>query len=208
MKKTYKYLFTFIICLFVAPLITKADCSYERQAELSRIAANVRFSYTYEIKNEEPIFYLNVVNLTPDIYIIDEYNGTNISGIGEKITEYIYVPKATFTIYSNDPVCRNEKIMTQYVNMPMYNVYAEKEECRKNPNFKFCQMWGNKPDTEEQFENELDTYLKNEINDEAGEKSSLSIVEFLEQNKTTLILIIAGIIILIICTVINKRQRR
>ena len=132
MKRVYKYLFVFLGSLFIFPLVSNAQCSYERQAELSKIAANVKFSYTFEMQETvelRPLFKIFITNLTNDIYIVDDYNGLTILGNGEKQVNYGDVSSATFKIYSNDPACRGELLMTQHVNMPSYNPYSRSEEC-------------------------------------------------------------------------------
>ena len=86
MKRVYKYLLVFLGSLFLFPLVSNAECSYERQAELSKIASNVQFSYTYEVVEGTPQFNVNIINLTNDIYVqyTNDMFRPIISGVGEK----------------------------------------------------------------------------------------------------------------------------
>ena len=127
--KRMKYMLFALICMGVTPLITHAECDYQRQAELSRIASNVQFSYNYNM-NEGLTFTLYVNNLTDDIYVVDSY-GQRLSGTGEK--QLIYSPsrvsgfqsgdQVRFEIYSNDSNCPNNLLITKYVNFPIFNPY-------------------------------------------------------------------------------------
>ena len=66
-----KYLIFFIICFFLNPIISNAECSYERQAELSKIASNVQIAYSYENDMGNPVFSVNIINITNDIYVLE-----------------------------------------------------------------------------------------------------------------------------------------
>ena len=127
--KRLKYLICFMVCVFACPLISNAECSYERQAELSRIASNVQFSYTYEMTENYPRFTVSVTNITNDIYVIDDY-GVIISGATEGNRTYQGSNNIEFVIYSNDSSCRGEKLLTQYVSFPTYNKFYNTNKIR------------------------------------------------------------------------------
>lgn len=213
MKRVYKYLFVFLGSLFMFPLVSNAACSYERQAELSKIAANVQFSYTYDVVNGNPQFTINITNLTNDIYIenTNDISRQIISGVGEKTISSVNGRTMNFVIYSNDNNCRGEIIVTKYLNVPKFNDLSSDEECKKNPNFKYCQVWtDNESITTEQFEETLEEYKTN--NDNNGNLQDQDfwqqIKKFIEQNK--IILIISGICIIFLISywIYRLKKRR
>lgn len=213
MKRVYKYLLVFLGSLFLFPLVSNAECSYERQAELSKIASNVQFSYTYEVVEGTPQFNVNIINLTNDIYVqyTNDMFRPIISGVGEKTIAGTNGSTMNFAIYSNDNNCRGEKIITKYLNIPKFNDLSNTDECKKNPNFKYCQVWtDNESITTEQFKTTLEEYeTNNEANDDLEETDIWTqIKEILIQNK--IVVIISGIcmVFLILYSVYCFKQRR
>ena len=200
-----KYILVTIGIMFIIPFTVKADCSYEREAELSRIAANVQFSYTYTVdENGEPIFTVNINNLTNDIYVKDS-TGSGlfqpvISGTGEKKLSYAAGSSVTFDIYSNDSSCYGEKLSSMYVNLPQFNYYSTNEECQKYPDFKYCQVWLNTSITPTQFQNELTQY-QGQIDDQTNtiKKQSIWVIlkDFWNDNKVLIILVISCLIFIL-----------
>ena len=166
MIKKIKYLIFMFVCMCVTPLITHAECDYQRLAELSRLASNVQFSYTYDL-SQGLTFTLYVTNLTSDIYVIDDY-GNRFYGSGEKSLLYSAADvsgfqngdRIAFNFYSNDNNCKNEAITTRYVSFPYYNAYSTLDECKLHPNFKYCQLWLDVSDMNyEKFKSELNKHL-------------------------------------------------
>ena len=78
-----KYLFVFVFCMVITPFMVHADCNYERTAELSKLASNVNFSYTYMIEKDNIKYTVNAINIANDIYVKD-----NQSGIISKGSEF------------------------------------------------------------------------------------------------------------------------
>jgi len=194
------------------PLVSNAQCSYERQAELSKIASNVQFSYTYDFQiNEDgeriPKFSVFINNITRDIYIIEDYNGLVINSMDEKKIDYTGIPSVQFTIYSNDPNCKGEKLLVKNVNMPVYNQFSHSEECQKNPTFKFCQLWGDKPLNTEDFNTELNQKI-NETKEENYSDIGVyeKILNFISDNKLSLILVVLSLLFIIIYFTLIKKH--
>lgn len=209
-----KYIFVAcIVWMILGAIQVQAECSYERTAELSRIASNVQFSYNYEMnENGNPEFTVIVSNLTNDIYIKDDMTAELISGTGEVTISYPNGSSIQFKIYSNDSNCYGEKILTQYVNLPYYNYFSNNDECQNYPNFTYCQMWLNTDITIETFDESLEEY-KNELqsDDEIEvEESTLwdDLLVFWDENKIMIILTMICIIGLIIYVCVKKFLRR
>lgn len=163
MKKKINCLLVFVGFMFVFPLTCNASCDYERQAELSKIASNVQFTYTYDVDKHGPLFDVYLTNLTNDIYVVDNYD-QRISGVGEVHKNYPNQNAGlNFIIYSNDNNCKDEEILTFYLNLPSYNLYSTREECKKYPSYRYCALWMNTLDiSSDQFEKGLDEYKQKE----------------------------------------------
>ena len=162
----------FFVCLFSFPFIVSAQCNYEREAELSRIASNVQFSYNYVFEDDYPVFTVNITNLTNDIYIVDN-SGNIMDSAVEFNIPYRYKNKVKYDIYSKDGNCLNEKIVTTYVNFPLFNTFSKTEECKKNPNFSLCAVWANTTAyTKQDFDKLLKKYEQQMTNQEIGDNES------------------------------------
>ena len=195
-KKVF-YIVLTLICM--SPFMVKADCDYQRLAELSKLASNVKLSYNYQFIDYYPQFTITATNLTNDIYMIDNY-GTRFSAVGEVSSVYKDGNKLRFTFYSNDPSCLGREISTKYVNLPEFNPRYNSDECKAYPNFSLCQMWTDTSFSNKQFENELANYeeeLEEEDNVHKQEVSVWSVIlEFLLNNAFGFA--IFGVIVLIL----------
>ena len=200
-----KYILVTIGIMFIIPFTVKADCSYEREAELSRIAANVQFSYTYEVNEYGiPRFNVNIINVSNDIYVRDNY-GNNFYQ-NENNHTYQHGEELSFTIYSNDANCLNEYLLTQYVSLPKYNAFRSTKECQDNPDFKYCQMWSATASlTQQQFDVELQNYKQPNVDVAASQEKE----HFWEGFKNGLLqnyyLIIILVVLIILIVVYKKR---
>lgn len=156
--RRFKYFTFMLFCMIMCPLVSNAECSYERQAELSRIASNVQLSYTYDKTNG---FTVYVTNLTSDLYASTS-SGETVIGGKEYTFNYFSGITLEFKIYSNDYSCHGEEITKKYISLPTYNYLSDSQECKQYPNFKYCQSWGSFNVTGEQFDQALNEY-KNEV---------------------------------------------
>lgn len=193
------------------PNIVHADCSYERTAELSRIASNVQLSYTYEI-GENVIFNVTLTNLTNDIYAEDE-NGNIVNGAGERTISYEPGQDVSFTFYSNDQNCYGEELLTQYITLPSFNKFSNYAGCSQHPEFKYCQLWSNTDSiSSEQFYKELRSYANNDnatIDDGDVEKTSIwdAIKTVVSENLVMVIMSVIAIGILALIIILKKIRK-
>lgn len=181
--KQIKYVFFALICMCVTPIITHAECDYQRQAELSRIASNVQVAYTFDSVE----FTVFVSNLTPDLYMTDNY-GREYYGDGKEKTFHFASGTINFDIHSNDPNCKGEKLLRKSITLPTINLFATYPECNQYPNFKYCQNWGVLGISDEQFYSEFNKYkqeLSQRLIHNADGKFNIleSILEVLDNNK-------------------------
>lgn len=185
MRNLKYYVFT-IICIIMFPIIGHAECSYERQAELSRIASNVQLSYTYDETNG---FIIYMTNLTSDLYAEDSH-GKKING-GQEYSESAASSSYSYVIYSNDSNCYGDKLVTKSITIPTLNAFSFSDECKAYPNFKYCQKWGSFDLTSDQFEQALNKY-KGEV-----EKKRKTTVE--SENVWKIILNVLSENVFVIC---------
>lgn len=166
--KRIKYMFFALLCMCVTPIITHAECDYQRQAELARLASNVQLNYNYDVSSGLK-FTLYVTNLTNDLYMVDSY-GNYFSGGAERslvyssntVSGFNNKDNISFTIYSNDSECRGSELITKYISFPSFNPYSYNDECQENPNFKYCQTWMDTSSVNyDEFVNELAKYKSN-----------------------------------------------
>ena len=166
MENRVRYLLFFVFCMFLYPLVTEAECSYERISELSKMASNVQLSYTYELK--QTIEYdVHITNLTNDLYAMDN-EGNAISGNSDVSLHFVYDERKLFSpgeaisyrFYSNDVNCKDEYLMTKYITLPKYNRFALSDECKKYPGFKYCSLWDYTDLDLDTFDSNLKKYLE------------------------------------------------
>ncbi len=193
-----RYLLFMLLCVCVTPLVAHADCEYQRQAEISRLAGNVRLAYTYDNNSG---FTVYMTNLSSELYATDSldriYNGgqehviTGLSGNND------------FYIYSRE--CFTDKVLTKSIFLPSINSYSYYNECKDYPGFKYCQKWGSFSISNEQFYSELNNYKKEideKINSKIKQSSILDIV--LDTLKTNLWMIIIFIVLFIILFISSR----
>lgn len=204
--KQIKYVIFALICMCVTPLITHAECDYQRQAELSRLASNVQISYVY---NDGGGFQVIMNNLTPDLYAVDMYN--NVIYGGEEKTFNYTSGTVSFDIYATDTSCSTDRLLTKTVNLPTLNVFSTYDECKSYPGFKYCQVWGNFSISDEQFQAALDGYVQNmnsKLSDISEQTNTLQVIIDVLRNNSFMFIFFAVIILLtVIITCVRKRKK-
>ena len=205
--KQIKYIIFALICMCVTPLITHAECDYQRLAELSRLASNVQLSYTY---SEESGFQITMTNLTNDLYATNIY-GQRIDGGAERVFEAVS-GSYNYDIYSNDSNCPGEFLLRKSINLPVRNSYSYYDECKQYPNFKYCQMWSNISVTHEQFMEELEQYKGNveEMKDQlTTEKVSIfdALLEVLGANWFMFVFLGVVVLLTLIIFFVKKKHK-
>lgn len=195
-----KYLLFMIFCLFFSPLVIFAQCDNQRLSELNKLASNVQFSYTYTLdQNQKPVFTIHMNNLTDDIYVLDGY-GNIYSGAGEKNIPALDGEEFEYTFYSNDVNCRDDKIVTRYFKLPFYNELYGSSQCKENPQFKYCNLWGETLVTNEEFIAQYNDY-KNE------ESVSKTIDNDDGFNMDYLIIGFVIVVIAVVLFIVTKRNK-
>ncbi len=210
MKRVCKYLFVFLGSLFMFPLVSNAECSYERQAELSKIASNVSFNYSYNVVNQIPEFTVEIENITKDITVINrEFDTFAVNGTN-RFNHSVSGATLTYNIYSNDPNCSNQLITTKYITIPYYNYFSNIEACLDYPNFPYCQKWMNTEGiTQEHFDKELEkdrNAVADDFEDKQFQKNILE--EFFIQNKAWIIMATVSTFLAVLLILTKRRMKK
>lgn len=209
--KYVKYCIVFIIGMIILPFITHAECDYQRKAELSRIAGNVKLAYEYDV-SQELKFSVIITNITNDIYLVDGL-GTTFSGSSEMTHRYRDGQTIRYTIYSNDANCRGEELLTQYISLPYYNIYHDYPSCVGHENHKYCKMWGDTQSlSRDQFEEAMYAEtLKDNIRQQTNvEEGSFfdKVLTIARENRVMIIVIGVVVILLVIGLIIRRHMRK
>lgn len=122
-------------------------CTYSDMSKLKTAAALVKFSYEYDAVS---LMTVTASNLQEDFYITDyeegiyRYDATRImpgvASIGGYSDDQII--EVEF-IASDSSVCANEKLLSQSIKLPRYNVYYGNKACEGvDPDkFSLCSKW-------------------------------------------------------------------
>ena len=150
-------LFLFVICMDVKAVDT---CSTDELARLKELANNVEIKYEYELVkydvedyyieeygenyNFEPVFKLKVLNLSDNLKIYFNEDGSDYNKIESQDLETINFFEGNvlkFNIYSyTDTDCTYRNLRNITIKLPFYNkyYYVNKDKCSQYPNFKYC----------------------------------------------------------------------
>ena len=135
-----KYILIVLLLIPVTVLArSKTSCDYSLIAKLKSLVNNVNITYSYEINNDKVKYSIEFVNLTDDIYFIDNDSKVRYDN-NIIITDYL-PGKYGFTFYSNNNDCLDEKLSVKYVNLPYYNKYYKYDECDGIEKANICQKW-------------------------------------------------------------------
>ena len=163
MKKIILLIIMFIPSMVLAR--SKTSCDYTLLSNLKNLASNVDITYTYRIDNDIAFFDVSITNLNSDIYIVDNiknktyyYEDTNNDMV--TINDYLS-GNVSYTIYSNNNECLNEKLTVKYVNLPYYNKYYKYVECTDLNEFKLCQKWVKYTGNYSDFVSQVNQYRQN-----------------------------------------------
>jgi len=181
------------------PFDVEASCDYQTKADLMKMASNVQINSSYELVNNYPVFYVELSNVTPEIYVKDNL-GNTITYDSNKVLEAVNGSSFNYTIYSGHPSCFGEKLNTKYVNLQTYNKFYGTDDCKQNPDFGYCKLWYDADFTVEYFRELLSEY-KN--------KKNVSQIEQSNESGNYLVYILAGgcLTILTIIIIVVRRKK-
>ena len=201
--QTLKGVFVLLLVAILFPALVKTDCSYERQAELSKIAGNVQFDTEYQFDGEYMNFEVHISNIQNDIYVVGD-DDTKIYSDKTIVYENSGFD-SEYRIDSNDHTCPGVLLMKRNVFIPHFNAYAKSSLCETYPEFKYCYLWSDtKSISKEEFEDEMRNYLANKMPYSAD--NNLETKDFILANLGKIIIIIVGIVIVILLFYVRRRK--
>lgn len=220
--------FLMILCILsiysYIPTEAKTTCTTQEKNTLIQLAYNVKFDYELsddQASGEGKRYYkITISNLTKDVYVaydvgIYTYDETSATP-GVVTMGSLFSPNETyyFKIYASEETkCSGQFLTTKMLRLPIYNIYSEKEECKKYPNFKLCDKNYTGNITDEQFNRELKNYqnsLASEPEKESTEKetSIMKKVITIYTKNLKISLPITALLILVLIILIRKIIKR
>ena len=201
-------LFLIIIFTFFgfASYVNAGVCDSNHIKQLKSLAEQVDISYEYledNGDNNDGDFLVNVysvsVNLISDeLYINHDRNNyyyeSNNGGLVKFITNS---GKVKLNIYSSR--CQNYLVKNIYLDLPKFNVYSYKEECKtlSQYNLDVCDKWYQGTINDNIFYKEVNKYL-NKDTDKDNSFSFQTVIDFLGDNY----LIVGGVLVFILMMVL------
>lgn len=204
MKRIFKYLSLIIIFLITSNVYAIDECSTKEMNRLKELANNVKFSYTYQIEEENieegyivTLYKIEVLNLPSDLRLV--YDGKIVSANDIKNMNF-YSSNQVFELYSYvDNFCTDELIKKVVVDLPTVNsyYYFNKEKCLENPDFKYCQEFLDIKDISyEEIDKLFQEYTKKDDNNSS------------KKNNNYLLYTLIGISVVVIITIILVIKHR
>ncbi len=213
--KKIKYILLVLLLVLAVNVNASSNCESKELARLKDIAKKVEFDYTYKLENGKAIFAINAVNLNKElkVLIIDNYYESKYKEFADNsshtatINNFEGGSKVTITMKAFVPNwCSGETLLTKIIKIPYYNDNYDEEKCKGHEDFKYCKLLVDKKLSQEEFNKQYETYLKNH---EKNEKPINNDTE----NNNQLYFIIGGSVLVIVLTTflvmsIVKRKKK
>lgn len=167
-----------LVVLLLVPSVvlasSKTRCDYTLVSNLKKLTSNVDVSYTYQINGGVVNYSITLSNIQSDMYFIDNYYEKTYyysdTVNGEITINDYYSGKVSYTFYSNNSSCLNEKLGVKVVNLPYYNPYYVSDWCNGKEKYKICQRWTKFDGTYDDFINSVDKYNDNNSSESFSER--------------------------------------
>lgn len=226
-RKIFRICIIVLLSLFMLSYTkVKAECSTEEKDKLAELANNIKFNY--ELNNasssSKKTFTVTMSNLLEGIYaeytpFIYRYEKDSVSpGVETLDGDFEDNKSYKVNFYGDSSSCKDEFLITKTIDIPKYNTYSEREECKGIEDFKLCNMWyEGSISSEKYFKEEVEKYKKSlskAVKKKETEKKESLLVKlkniyfnniYLSIVLTILVLII---IIVIIIKIRKKRKKR
>ena len=208
-----------LMCLFfflsLIPIKNvQAKCMYSDIAELKKIAANVNYSYEYNIVENEALFNITLTNLTTDIYFVDETTNKIYKNKAAEITLKNYASGETiiYKFYPSNSDCSSTNLYTIRITLPKYNKYYNNSVCNGATEYSLCQRWSSHNLDYSSFVEKVSQYKLNKqeqqqaLSKEVDNDSLFHYIILFLTEYYYIILIILGATISIMAYIRNKRN--
>lgn len=181
MKKIYFLL----ICFFISPLISKAECTYADKEMYKKMAENI--DVTYQVKSTDaagnPVFEIDIANLARGLMVIDMQTGVRYQikdrdGYNLAISNITKSGEYLLKVYTDrsSTGCGVINLRTLKVEIPKYNKYYTRKECEGLTSYSVCQRWSGFSGDEKQFQSAVKKAYddKNAVKDDDSGSKKIS----------------------------------
>ena len=161
--------------------VDAATCSTDELNALRKEAENVDFATHLQVYDDEHSssdmygYDLTISNFSEDLYfevgVYEQliYFSDGIDGVIDvKNAFFSGGYKTPIKVYASDKTnCSGELITTRYLNIPYYNFYSTREECKNYQKYNICKIDTNTEDvTEELFLETIEKIKNNQLEEE------------------------------------------
>lgn len=173
----------FLVCLFSSFVCcVKAECTYSEISRLKGFASNINISYEHKIVDQNACFNVTINNLTPDLYVVDNFTNKNYfysdSNNGElMINDCIDISNNKYIVYASTPNCLGKRLLSKYISFPKYNIYYGLDECDGIHNFYLCKKWVPEGTSFSKFHEQVEEYKNSKKTVEDDIKEEKIIIE-------------------------------
>lgn len=215
-------LIAILFCFFIVDNVQAETCSTKELNTLKQLAHNIKISYELydDTYNEAHMYYFNVfaMNFSKEFYFVDSdgqdfryMKNLEKDGIRKLrvVREGVSYQLEVYT--SNETKCPNTKIITKKIEIPYYNDYSQKEECKGIEDFSLCQKYySGYIESEEYFLEQINKYKNGDSNKIKDKDNGIiaQIISFLSNNLLIVIPIAIVLVVIIIIAVIKLIKAR
>ena len=203
--KVFFLIFCFFLCI---TSINAKECTTEEYRELKEIAKRIELNYQFINENnryEDASFLINAYNLDSKLYLYIPYSDSYIYYTKRNETIFAISPGMEFkiSVYASSKTnCEDEFLTNIRVEIPDYNKYFNRNECKQRPNVNICKKWYDSSQiSEEEFLKIVNSYYKKEKNNFFE-----ILVSFLK--KHGILLLIISLIVCGIVLILNKIKNK
>lgn len=199
-----------LVCFFIFPLISHAECSIEEETMYKKIADNL--DITYQVKSKDrygnPIFEIYIANLARGIMVMDMQTGKRYQsykdGYNLAISNIVKPGNYEIVVYTDRTTtkCGVITLRTLNIKIPKYNKYYSRKECSGLTAYSVCQRWSGFDGTEAEFQNAVKKAIADKNYTSKPEEESKRKVNDIWYNNLTVLLVNYWWLILIILVII------
>lgn len=203
-----KKLFVMFIFLCLPLSVDAFYCSYSQQARLKGLASNINTSYEFDEKNKT--FTITLVNINPDLYVVNRDNNKKYTKEEVKISKIKDGQTIYFDVYSNIEFC-DSVLYTITITLPTYNPYYKLEVCEGLNSYSLCQRWSSHGLKKREFVDKVNKYKESLIQDEPQVEDptpDMSILSILLSYLSSYYYIIIAIVIVIIVLIVRNKKKK
>ena len=156
-----KKILLFCLCMIAFPLTSNAVryCSASESITEQEYLNNVDVSYSVSVKNDVALYTITLKNLTNNM-VVKTPDGKFIKSTSFKNGRYSFNMNGgsniRLNIYSKKCLYGDSFVnVYKDLNVPAYNKYYSREECKDFKNNYICQKWSNYSANEATFKNDI-----------------------------------------------------